>query len=153
MHRNILFSLNAPHLMQIRLIKVMERCCTVPGKHAILQRSVYFFKKLAIRTSLHDAPYEQCSVHRFSFFFPLPCLDCHLIYSYSESGFISRCNSLTKIPQELLKPIIWELQTHTFSVFLSCLTRMERLSFRVFTISVGFLWDLPNSGMVAAVDF
>ena len=36
----------------------------------------------------------------------------------------------------------------TLSVFLSCLTRMARFSFRVLTMSVGLLCDLPNSGMM-----
>lgn len=36
---------------------------------------------------------------------------------------------------------------HTLSVFLSCFSKMAMLSFRVFTISAGFLYDLLNTGI------
>lgn len=36
---------------------------------------------------------------------------------------------------------------HTLSVFLSCFSKMVKLSFRIFTISAGFLCDLLNKGI------
>lgn len=38
----------------------------------------------------------------------------------------------------------------TLSVFLSCLTKTARFSFKDLTMSAGLLWDLPNSGMMDA---